>query len=604
MHRIQRLRPRYFLATGTLAALSALGVAACSASDSSEHSAAIEQAAGTCAVPSDSALMVPGATAPSCASANYRLTSNISYAPGAGHLLDLYVPSSGTGPFPTVIWVHGGGWRSGSKLNVNQALRLVCRGYAVASIDYRLSSVAKYPAQIFDVKAAIRHLRANAAGLGLNPDKFALFGSSAGGHLVSIAGASNGVASLEDLSMGNSGVSSRVQAVVDWYGPTRFSTMDSELAAQGCGTTQHGQATSAEGQLIGCAPSLASCADEVAAASPMTYVDANDPPFLIMRGTSDCVSPHAQSVALRDALLGAGVCTQFRTVQGAGHGGPGWDSVEAQDHVGDYLDAVFSAAPGPTPPQVNCAGLTVTGDPKATGGATWVYQSTDAGVPYRLDGVLLAPQTGTGPFPGIVVSHGRNGRPVDMANQVGKTFRTWGLTVILPTLTHALGDTVANTPDGDIGASDANVARAHKARDLLSCLNVDLARVAAHGHSMGAYATGQLLGKHPNDFLVASHTAGGVNQGVAGTKADVAALIRTPYQIHHAPGDKTVLLSFGQALVDILDSNGVSHEFYTDYSYPPDPLNPNRDTNHIEIAREPRMLERVRAWYTSAGLIP
>lgn len=287
--------------------------------------------------------IVPGtASAPNCAQATSPLTE--AYASGADHLFDLYLPTSNAGPFRTVIWIHGGGWQSGSRADVNQARRLVCRGFAVASIDYRLSSTATFPAQIHDVKAAIRYLRANARRLNLNPDRFATFGSSAGGHLAALAATSAGVAALEDLSVGNASVSSSVQAAVDWYGPTDFSLMDAQLLAQGCaaGSAIHGAAGSAESRLAGCTVSDVSCSNVVRAANPITYVGSNTPPIMILHGTLDCTVPMGQSDLLKSAMDGAGRCAVRRNLLGAGHGGPEWLTSPPQDAVAEFLDTVLS----------------------------------------------------------------------------------------------------------------------------------------------------------------------------------------------------------------------------------------------------------------------
>lgn len=265
------------------------------------------------------------------------------YASGADHMLDLYRPTSIAGPFPTVVWIHGGGWQSGSRADVNQALRLVCRGFAVASIDYRLSGSAIFPAQIHDVKAAIRYLRANAGRLNLSPDRFATFGSSAGGHLAVLAATSAGVSALEDLSLGNPGVSSAVQAAVDWYGPTNFSQMDSQLLAQGCapGAANHSAATSAESRLVGCTVGDSSCSAAVSAANPITYVGANTPPIMILHGTMDCTVPIGQSDLLKAAMDAAGRCAIRRDLSGAGHGGPEWLTSPPQDAVAEFLENVL-----------------------------------------------------------------------------------------------------------------------------------------------------------------------------------------------------------------------------------------------------------------------
>ncbi|MEX2261351.1 MAG: alpha/beta hydrolase [Bryobacteraceae bacterium] len=130
---------------------------------------------------------------------------------------------------PVVVWVHGGGWRAGSK-DKPRCLSLVREGYAIVAINYRLSGEATFPSQIYDVKAAIRWVRANAKQYGFDPERIAVFGASAGGHLAALAGTSGGVKELEG-SLGNAEESSRVQAVVDWFGPTDFLQMGKHLNA-------------------------------------------------------------------------------------------------------------------------------------------------------------------------------------------------------------------------------------------------------------------------------------------------------------------------------------------------------------------------------------
>jgi acetyl esterase/lipase len=282
---------------------------------------------------------VSATVATRCAASTYSRVDAIPYTTsGRTQLLDLYRPTSGAGPFPTIIWIHGGGWQSGTRANVAQILNLVCQGYAIASIDYRLSGEAIFPAQIYDVKAAIRFLRANAATYNLARGRFVAAGSSAGGHLAALAGTSGGVAALEDLSLGNSTFSSRVQAVIAWYGPSDLSQMDTQLLAQGCGagSAHHDDADSGESRFLGCA--LPSCDPAtLAAVNPITHVGRNDPPFMILHGSADCIVPTAQSRLLRDALVTAGHCPQLGTVVGAGHGGAAWTSPEVQATSAEFL---------------------------------------------------------------------------------------------------------------------------------------------------------------------------------------------------------------------------------------------------------------------------
>jgi acetyl esterase/lipase len=294
------------------------------------------------AVAGDDLTLAPTA-APACAEAVNPVTFAYAGSGATARQIELYRPSSVAAPYPTVIFIHGGGWTTGSRVNPEIAKRLVCRGYAVASIDYRLSGAAKFPAQIVDVKAAIRYLRANAQTLLLDGSKFAAFGNSAGAHLAALTATSNGVADLEDLTMGNANVSSDVQAAVDWFGPTDFSQMDAQVIAQGCGTgsATHNLPSSPESLLLGCTVSDPACANAIARANPLTYVSAKTPPIYIMHGSRDCTVPNAQSEILKAAMQAAGRCVFKRNALGAGHGGNDWLSAPAQNAVADFLDGMF-----------------------------------------------------------------------------------------------------------------------------------------------------------------------------------------------------------------------------------------------------------------------
>jgi acetyl esterase/lipase len=240
-----------------------------------------------------------------------------------------------------VVWIHGGGWKGGSRLDFAQAGRLVCKGYAVASIDYRLSGTAPFPAQIHDVKAAIRYLRATASSHNLDPKRFATFGSSAGGHLSALAATSGGVTDLEDLTMGNPTTSSEVQAGVAWYAPTDIGKMDAELLAEGCPGANHGKAGSAESDFLGCTVETAACGPAIARANPVTYVGTKTPPIFMLHGTADCIVPNLQTTLLEQAMIAAGRCAGKRSVAGAGHGGLEWQSAPVQDTLQPFLDAVL-----------------------------------------------------------------------------------------------------------------------------------------------------------------------------------------------------------------------------------------------------------------------
>jgi acetyl esterase/lipase len=267
---------------------------------------------------------------------------DIAYATASpAQKLDIYLPDDGDGPFPVILNIHGGGWIGGDKAfaQVTSMLEGLSRGYAVVAINYRLSGEAIWPAQINDCKAAIRWVRANADQYGLNPDKIAAWGGSAGGHLSAIVGTSGDVKALEDLSQGNPEVSSSIQAVVDWFGPTDFLKMDEHLLASGVKKPKkHSTPDSPESKLIG--KNLEDAPDLVKAVNPETYVSADDPPFLIQHGLEDKLVPYQGSVVLArklgDVLGHENVSLEL--FPNTGHGGPTFGSEENLEKVYRFLD--------------------------------------------------------------------------------------------------------------------------------------------------------------------------------------------------------------------------------------------------------------------------
>jgi acetyl esterase/lipase len=225
-------------------------------------------------------------------------------------LLDLYLPGLRHSSLPLIIWIHGGGWRAGSKERTPAAV-MASHGYAVASINYRLSGEAVFPAQIQDCKAAVRWLRANAVNYGLDPARFGAWGTSAGGHLAALLGTTGEVEPWG--SSDNLRVSSRVQAVCDFFGPTDFL----RLNAPG-NRIQHEEADSPASRLLG-AP-IRQIPDKVAEANPITYVSPKTPPFLIVHGDSDRTVPLSQSELLYRALEKTGVEVTLHVVKGGDHG--------------------------------------------------------------------------------------------------------------------------------------------------------------------------------------------------------------------------------------------------------------------------------------------
>jgi acetyl esterase/lipase len=254
--------------------------------------------------------------------------------------LDIYVPNEGSGPFPVIVSIHGGAFKMGDKgdFQANAALSGLKRGYAVVSINYRLSGEAIYPAQIQDVKAAIRWIRANAGTYKLNPAKIAAWGGSAGGNLAALAGTTGDITDFDDAALGNAGQSSRVQAVVDWFGPIQFDQMDAQFTASGKGKPDHGEASSPESALLG--KPIMQAPELVKRASPATYISKADPPFFIEHGTNDPLVPTQQSIhfaAALSAVLGSDKVT-YTPIEGAGHGGPQFEAPENLEKVFAFLD--------------------------------------------------------------------------------------------------------------------------------------------------------------------------------------------------------------------------------------------------------------------------
>lgn len=234
--------------------------------------------------------------------------------------LDLYEPATGDAPHPLVVIIHGGGWVTGDKrgdLPMAAIPGFLDRGYAVASINYRLTSEAIFPAQLLDAKAAIRFLRANAGDFDLDPDRIAVVGESAGAHLALLLGTTADVARFDDPAFGNGGVSSAVQAVVDFYGPADLATADTHRTLNpSCPSEPDPNIAS----LLGAPPAAAG--DLAAAASPVSYLHPFQtlPPFFIAHGDADCIVPYQQSVELHEAIeaVAPGRST-LAIVPGSGH---------------------------------------------------------------------------------------------------------------------------------------------------------------------------------------------------------------------------------------------------------------------------------------------
>ncbi len=259
--------------------------------------------------------------------ANVQVLRDVEYARNGGipQLLDLYIPESRT-PLPLLISVHGGGWRAGTKAN-SAIIRQFMRGYAVASIDYRLSDVAKFPAQIEDCLAAVRWLRANAAKYNLDPNRVAAWGDSAGGHLVALMG-----------TMGNRNPETRLQGVIDFYGPTDLLKMaeHQKLSPEIKFQIDHDSPMSPESWLIG-AP-IQQNKDKAAKANPINYISKETAPFLIMHGDRDPLVPTEQSRIFLQALEKAGIPASLHIVKGGGHG---FGGPEIDTRVDEFFDRIL-----------------------------------------------------------------------------------------------------------------------------------------------------------------------------------------------------------------------------------------------------------------------
>lgn len=261
---------------------------------------------------------------------------DIVFGKGGTHDLhaDIAYPKDASAPTPAIIHIHGGGWIGGS-YHDNSIDARARRGYFMASIEYRLSNVAQWPAQIQDCKCAVRWLRANAAKYNVDPDRIGVIGDSAGGHLVDCLGTMAGVKNFEGDG-GYPGVSSTVQAVVDFYGPTDFVTPEIYTDEAKSLTTGLFGVTRDQN------PALWK------SGSPVFYVQPNDPPFLIIHGDADTLVPLAQSQVFVDALKKAGVPHQFLVVKNGTHGlgakagttiDPGWPAINqaVEDFFAKYL---------------------------------------------------------------------------------------------------------------------------------------------------------------------------------------------------------------------------------------------------------------------------
>ena len=226
----------------------------------------------------------------------HRKFLNVRYAECTDdEVMDIYLPEQGEGPFPVIVDIHGGGWYYGAKssLKIKPVLQGLKRGYAVVSLQYTWSVHGHFPIQIYDIKAAIRYLRANAAAYHINPDKIGLWGLSAGAHLASLAGTGAAVPQLEDLDMGNPRESSAVQCVVALYPIIDITKLERQHRQYGMNPNE---ACTNDGMAPCKVPYL------FALANPENYITKDCPPFFIQHGLADTVVPFQQSILFADKL--------------------------------------------------------------------------------------------------------------------------------------------------------------------------------------------------------------------------------------------------------------------------------------------------------------
>ena len=241
--------------------------------------------------------------------------------------LDLYLPADVTSP-ALLVWVHGGAWTSGTKAGV--PAKLLQSRMAIASVDFRQSTEARFPAQVHDIKAAIRFLRARAAAYGYRSERLAIAGSSSGAHLAALVGVTNGHPQLEGTVGEHLDRSSSVQAIVSYFGASNLTTILSQSTPHGLKVREP-----ALRRLLGAPPDEAR--ELATLASPVAHVDANDPPLFLLHGDQDPQMPINQSHELEGAYAKIRLDVQLRVVHGAAHGGEMFYSPESLDPVLAFL---------------------------------------------------------------------------------------------------------------------------------------------------------------------------------------------------------------------------------------------------------------------------
>lgn len=260
-------------------------------------------------------------------------------------VLDIYLPENTTKPYPVIMHYHGGAFMFGTQrdCNLEPILRGLARGYAVVSVQYRMSGEARFPAFVWDCKAAVRWVRANAEQYDLDHKKIAAWGPSAGGYIAAMLGVTADNPVFENPAQGNTEYSSEVQAVIDWCGPCGgFLNMDIEISKNEIGLSDHNDADSPESRILGA--QITSVPELVEIAAPYRYAHKDVPPFLIIHGDADPIVPVQQSQTLANAIekVAGKERVTLKTFAGKGHHGEPWyDESEISDLCFDFLEQVL-----------------------------------------------------------------------------------------------------------------------------------------------------------------------------------------------------------------------------------------------------------------------
>ena len=254
--------------------------------------------------------------------------------------LDIYLPEEGDGPFPVILHIHGGAFAIGDKRDMYLMSYFLGfeRGYAVVSVNYRLSGEAIFPAGLQDLKASIRWLRAIQEQYYLDGNRIAACGGSAGGNYAAMLSLTPNVSELDDLSLGNSDYPCDIQAAVDMFGPTDFLKMDEQLAESGLGSCDHNDVDSPESRYLGA--KITKIPSKVQQANPMTYIHKDMPPILIQHGRKDHLVPVQQSIIFVEKLKKYVDHDRFEfdILEDADHGDPLFETQENMNRVFSFLD--------------------------------------------------------------------------------------------------------------------------------------------------------------------------------------------------------------------------------------------------------------------------